>query len=51
VSSSESDVSDYSVSKLAKKLTDVSLFPEGPPDDYSKQFLDAALSLEKDPFF
>lgn len=37
--------------RLARKLTDLSLFPEGPPDDFSKQFLDAALSEEKDPFF
>lgn len=36
---------------MAKNLTDLSLFPEGPPDDYSKQFLEAALSEEKDPFF
>jgi len=32
-------------------LTDLSLFPDGPPDEFSKQFLDAALSDEKDPFF
>ena len=41
------------VKRLAKKLTDLSLFPEGPPDDFSKQFLEVALSEEgtKDPFF
>lgn len=36
---------------MCKNLTDLSLFPEGPPDEFSKQFLDAALSEEKDAFF
>ncbi len=55
---SETESSDLSllseeaqVKKLAKNLTDLSLFPEGPPDDFSKQFLEAALGEEEDAFF